>query len=471
MSMVLSFLGGAAKQLTTDIEQAEENAREDAKLGFSALYKRYEENAKSNRELTSKMNEDEQWVKTNYNNATPEQVAALVGNPVALEALKKTDDPYKIDLDNYIKIAQGNESPAVQAERIQALPSMVGKIKESMSTKMEAPKNRSPLGGLISDFGETSYDSTMGRLAKSQGMSLKDLQATSRNQRTNTGAKFDMSTLAKAPDSVEDMVKTANVARVQAKQKFGEGSDEYKTATQAYVDISKEIDKVDKGLTARADRLGIAILDETDPAKKKSLQSELKTTQQAIKSHKEATSTSAERGDDKPKKYSVISRSIDDFVNTRMKEDKGFDWKKYVDFKTFTDPASGETITSRTQKAGLDEQAQRELFAKERELTAQALTTNGYVVNGKPRYSEVAEIMNNRNITPQSFGAPAPAPVATPAPAPTAAPAAAPAPAQPATAQPAKVVSVAKVQEQAKANNVPYEEAAAAARKQGYTIR
>jgi hypothetical protein len=39
MGMVLSFLGGAAKQLTTDIEQAEQNAREDAKLGISVMKK------------------------------------------------------------------------------------------------------------------------------------------------------------------------------------------------------------------------------------------------------------------------------------------------------------------------------------------------------------------------------------------------------------------------------------------------
>jgi FeS assembly ATPase SufC len=175
----------------------------------------------------------------------------------------------------------------------------------------------------------------------------------------------------------------------------------------------------------------IAILDETDPIAKKALQSELKITQQAIKQHKEATTTRDERGDDKPKTYGVISRSVDDFVNTRMREDKGFDWRKYVDFKTFTDPATGQTITSRTQKANLSDEQQRELFAKERELTAQALVTNGYVVNGKPRYNEVAEIMNNRGITPQSFGAP----VATPTPVPTAAPSApatAPAPATPA---------------------------------------
>jgi hypothetical protein len=239
--------------------------------------------------------------------------------------------------------------------------------------------------------------------------------------------------LETTPDSVEDMVKAANVARVQAKQKFGEDSVEYKTANETFTSLSSEIEKTDKGLDARANRLNIAILDETDPIAKKALQSELKITQQAIKQHKEATTTRAEKGEDKPKTYGVISRSVDDFVNTRMREDKGFDWRKYVDFKTFTDPATGQTITSRTQKANLSDEQQRELFAKERELTAQALVTNGYVVNGKPRYNEVAEIMNNRGITPQSFGAP----VATPTPVPTAAPSApatapAPAPATPA---------------------------------------
>lgn len=242
MGMVLSFLGGASKQLTTDIEQAEQNAREDAKLGFSALYKRYEENSKANRELTSKMDEDKLWVKTNYANATPEQVAALVGNPVALEALKKTDDPYKIDLTNYIKIAQGNESPAVQAERIQALPSLVGKIKESISSKMETPKNRSPLGSLINDFGETSYDSTMGRLAKSQGMSMADLQATSRTQRTNTGATFDMSKL-EPPKTLNQQTEKAQVQLVDAlrsgdEAKIDAAKTELKYFTKAKAEMS-----------------------------------------------------------------------------------------------------------------------------------------------------------------------------------------------------------------------------------------
>jgi hypothetical protein len=465
---LLSFVGGAAKQFVISAEQAEEDAKQMAKSSFNGLYKRYEENAESNRELTNKMKAEKQYIETVWQNATPEQVNELLANPVALEAIKKTKNPSSVDLNNYIRIIKGNESKAVGAERAAALGPLVEKVKAAM--RPAEPTGGSPLGALYRDMGKKRMESDMAQFAKAQGVSLEEMQQSAKIARPVGSATFDMGVLQEAPDSVEDMVKTANVARVQAKQKFGEGSAEYKAANETFTSLSGEIEKTDKGLDARANRLNVAILDETDPAKKKALQSELNITQQAIKQHKEATSTRAEKGEDKPKTYGVISRSVDDFVNTRMREDKGFEWRKYVDFKTFTDPATGQTITSRTQKANLSDEQQRELFAKERELTAQALVTNGYVVNGKPRYNEVAEIMNNRGITPQSFGAPATAPAAAPvAPATPASSPTAPAPAP--TAQPTKVVSAAKVAEQAKTNNVTYEQAAAEARKQGYTIR
>jgi hypothetical protein len=471
---LLSFVGGAAKQFVTSAEQAEEDAKQMAKSSFNGLYKRYEENAESNRELTNKMKAEKQYIETVWQNATPEQVNELLANPVALEAIKKTKNPSSVDLNNYIRVIKGNESKAVGAERAAALGPLVEKVKAAMQPA--EPAGGSPLGAFYRDMGKKRMESDMAQFAKAQGVSLEEMQQSAKIARPVGSATFDMGVLQEAPDSVEDMVKTANVARVQAKQKFGEGSAEYKAANETFTSLSGEIEKTDKGLDARANRLNVAILDETDPAKKKALQSELKITQRAIQQHKEATSTRAEKGEDKPKTYGVISRSVDDFVNTRMREDKGFEWRKYVDFKTFTDPATGQTITSRTQKANLSDEQQRELFAKERELTAQALVTNGYVVNGRPRYSEVAEIMNNKGITPKSFGAPAapatPAAIPTaPAAAPTA-PAAAPtAPAAAPTAQPTKTVSAAKVAEQAKANNVTYEQAAAEARKQGYTIR
>jgi hypothetical protein len=462
MSKLLAFLGGAAEGLSSEIEKAEKSAKEEAMLRVKKLSESYEETRKSNRELTNELKAEKDWITTTYSNATPEQVAYLQSSPAALQALKKMKDPTKISLSDVISIASGNESNAVIADRITAMPEVADKVAAAVKNQY-----RSGLGGFIDRVGEGAGETAERRFARAMGSDIDTLRDTKPMQRPTQAGTFDVArTLETTPDSVEDMVKAANVARVQAKQKFGEGSVEYKTANETFTSLSGEIEKTDKGLDARANRLNIAILDETDPAKKKALQSELKITQQAIKQHKEATSTRDEKGEDKPKTYGVISRSVDDFVNTRMREDKGFDWRKYVDFKTFTDPATGQTITSRTQKANLSDEQQRELFAKERELTAQALVTNGYVVNGKPRYNEVAEIMNNRGITPQSFGAapPAPAAPAAPTPAPTT-PAAIP------TAQPTKTVSAAKVAEQAKANNVTYEQAAAEARKQGYTIR
>jgi hypothetical protein len=423
MSKLLSFLGGAAKGFIEEVDKSEKYGRETALAQMKQLAENYEKTREENSKLTNELKGVEQWTKTVYgNDATPEQIAFLQGNPVAFEALKKLDNPTKFRLNDIISIVSGNESKAVGAQRVAELPELTDKVSKAIKSK----------GFFAREFeaAETRAASTAERqFERTFGTSAETMRAALPMQRPSVEGTFDMAkVLEKTPSSVEDMVKAAAVARVQAKQKFGEDSVEYKTANETFTSLSGEIEKTDKGLDARANRLNIAILDETDPAKKKALQSELKITQQAIKQHKEATTTRAERGDDKPKTYGVISRSVDDFVNTRMREDKGFDWRKYVDFKTFTDPATGQTITSRTQKANLSDEQQRELFAKERELTAQALVTNGYVVNGKPRYNEVAEIMNNRGITPQSFGAAPPAPAAPAAPAaPTPAPTTAPA--------------------------------------------
>lgn len=425
MAMFLSFLGGAARQLTTDIEKAEENAREDAKLGFSALYKRYEENSKANRELTSKMAEDEQWIKTNYESATPEQIAALVGNPVALEALKKTDDPYKIDLNNYIKIAQGNESPAVQAERIQALPSFVGKIKESMSSKMAPTEGKSPIGSLIKDFGDTSFESTTNRLAKSQGLSMADLQATSRMARPTTAAKFDMAATEQFK-SVEDIAKAAQLDRFQAEQKFGKDSDQYKAANAKFTAASNEIVRADKKLEDRRDRLEIQRQDSKgDPALIAALTKEIDGLNADIKARREATSTNRERagtGEDKIT-YAKAKTRIEDYMNTDMTANKGLGWRKHVEDKVVTDPATGKTITIPGKKVGLTPEQEKEYIDGMNQARMQGLKDLGLVTEkGQAVNNEVKSLM-----TAYGFGRPAasaqPAPAASPTTQPTATPA------------------------------------------------
>lgn len=401
MSKLLAFLGGAAEGLSTEIEKAEKSAKEEAMLRVKKLSESYEETKKANRELTNSLNAEKDWIKTTYSDATPEQIAYLQGSPAALQALKKMKDPTKISLSDVISIASGNESNAVIDERITAMPEVADKVSSAIKNQY-----RAGLGGVIDRIAEGTGETSERRFARAMGSDIETLQNTKLMQRPTATGTFDMAkTLAETPNSVEDMVKAANVTRVQAKQKFGENSPEYKAASQAYTDISKEIDKTDKGLQARADRLNIAVMDEQDPITKKALQKDLQSTQQAIKDHKEATSTRAERrmGDSVDKtKLSGIQKSVGDFVNTRMREDKGFDWAKHVDFKEIPLPDGGVYVST-TVKSTLSPEKQREVFEKIRMLEADALKTNGYIIAGAPRTEYVKEFINNRNIPTQYY--------------------------------------------------------------------
>jgi hypothetical protein len=413
MSMILSFLGGAAGQLTSDIEQAEKNSREDAKLGFAALTKRYEENAKANRELTNSMEADKQWITTTYENATPAQIAALVGNPVALEALKKTNDPYKIDLNNYIKIAQGNESPAVQAERIQALPALTKQVATNMEEKMGQSKG-SPIGGLIRDFGDTEYEATMGRMAKSQGMSMADLQATSRMQRPTTGAKFNMAATDQ-PKDVEEIIKTAQVDRFQAEQRFGKDSDQYKAANDKVVAASSAIAKTDKSLDERLNQRLIAFQDETDPAKKEALKKQIGQLQTAIRLNKEAVSTRREReGEPEKATYSKTKNLMEDYLNTRMIEDRGLSWRKFMEPKQIKDPDTGQVIVRLEKKVGLSPEQEQIVAEGMKQIRVQGLKELGLVTeSGAPRNPAVKDIVTTYGLNAAAARQPT-APAATP---------------------------------------------------------
>lgn len=197
----LSFAGGAAKQFVSSTEQAEQDAKEMAKLGFSSLYKRYEENAVANRDLTNKMKEEKQYIETVWQNATPEQVNELLANPVALEAIKKTKNPSSIDLNNYIRVIKGNESKAVGAERAAALPDVVEKVKAAMQPA--SAEGGSPLGALFRDVGNQRMESDMGKYAKGMGLTLDQLRSGQKVTRPAGSAKFDMAALEKPTDLKE----------------------------------------------------------------------------------------------------------------------------------------------------------------------------------------------------------------------------------------------------------------------------
>ena len=244
----------------------------------------------------------------------------------------------------------------------------------------------------------------------------------------------------KKPTSVEDAYNMSQLDMMNAQRDKGVDSPEFKQA-KANRDLANTyLTSVSETLGKRADRLRNELLDVgADAAKKKQLTDEIARVENSMKAHSLAISTKDSNSDaDKKKTYNAIKTSVDDFVNTRMREDEGASWRKYVDFKT-TKMEDGTTYVSRTQKAEMPPEEQRKMFAAERTLAKQALVSNGYVSpTGVPLYNAVAEIMNNRNIKFDQVE-----PAATPAATPAARPAATPAPlTTPATAAASTVVKV-----------------------------
>jgi hypothetical protein len=410
MSKLLSFVAGAAEGFSEMIDKSEKSAKEEAALRVRRLMDNHKEVMESNLKLENELKAEEGWIKTYFSNATPEQVAYLQSNPAALQALKKMPDPTKVgELGNVIKIAAANEAASVTQDQLTALPAVANEVAARVKEKA---RSTGFFRGLADEAGERVGITTERSLARGLGTTVEQMESIKRTARPSVEGAFDVAkTLEKTPESVEDMVKTANVARVQAKQKFGEGSAEYKAANETFTSLSNEIEKTDKGLDARANRLNIAVLDEQDPVKKKALQSELNSTQQAIKDHKEATSTRAEKaaGSAPAAKATLnsVQKSVAMFVDSRMRQDKGFDWAKHVDFKEIPLPDGGVYVST-TVKATLPPEKQREVFEKIRMLEADALKTNGYVVAGAPRNDAVKEFINNKNIPAEYYSGRAP---------------------------------------------------------------
>ena len=204
----------------------------------------------------------------------------------------------------------------------------------------------------------------------------------------------------KQPTSVEDAYNMSQLDMMNAQRDKGVDSPEYKQA-KANRDLANTyLTSVSETLGKRADRLRNELLDVgDDAAKKKQLTNEIARVENSMKAHSLAISTKDSNSDaDKKKTYNAIKTSVDDFVNTRMRDEEGASWRKYVDFKTIK-MEDGTTYVSRTQKAEMPIEEQRKMFAAERTLAKQALVSNGYVSpTGVPLYNAVAEVMNNRNI-------------------------------------------------------------------------
>jgi hypothetical protein len=239
---LLSFFGGAAKQFVTSAEQAEEDAKQMAKASFNGLYKRYEENAEANRELTNKMNVEKQYIETMWKNATPEQVNELLANPVALEAIKKTKNPSSVDLNNYIRVIKGNESKALGAERAAILPEIVEKVKASLEP---AEATGSPIGALFRGIGKKRMETDMEKYARGMGMTLEQLRSSEKIARPTGSATFDMGVLQE-PKGFKELKDQAQVELLNAKESNDPKAVNVASERLARINTIEEIGKVEK---------------------------------------------------------------------------------------------------------------------------------------------------------------------------------------------------------------------------------
>lgn len=213
MSKLLAFLGGAAEGLTEEIGKAEKSAKEDAILRIKKLSENFEKTKEENKTLQNSLKAEEDWIKTTYSNATPEQIAFLQSSPAALQALKKMKDPTRISLSDVIAITSNNESNAVVADRITALPEVADKVGNAIKSAM--PAYRSGLGGFIDRVAEGTGDTTAKRLARATGVDIQTMEALKPLQRPTVAGTFDMAAL-EPPKTLTEQTDQAQLDLVDA---------------------------------------------------------------------------------------------------------------------------------------------------------------------------------------------------------------------------------------------------------------
>jgi hypothetical protein len=422
MSKLLSFVAGAAKGFSEMVDASEKSAKEEAALRVSRLMATHKEVMESNLKLENELKAEEGWIKTYFSNATPEQIQFLQANPPALQAIKSMDNPTQLgDLGNIIKIANANKAASVTQDQITQLPIVAAEVTSRLKEKA---RSTGFFRNLADEAGERVGITTERSLARGLGTTVEQMESIKRTARPSIEGTFDVAkTLEKTPSSVEDMVKTANVARVQAKQKFGEGSAEYKAANETFTSLSGEIKKAETKLEDRRDRLEIERNDnKDDPILVAALTKEINGINADIKARREATSTKSERagtgGSADAITYSKAKTRVEDYMNTDMITNKGLGWRKYVEEKVVTDPATGKSITIPGKKVGLNPEQEKEYIEGMTQARMQGLKDLGLVTEkGQPINNEVKSLMTAYGLN---------RPTQTPAPTQTTAPAQAP---------------------------------------------
>lgn len=424
-----SFVAGAAENITETLREDEKQAAISATYGVKALKETYDKVQAENRSLETELSKNVRFLKENDATATEAQLFAAATNKTymsaAMEAAKANPGSFRVA--DVVKIKEDNPSMQTAMERIKTyttIPavSQAARRSEGIPTTIEAKdEGLFGLGTLRSRAAGRAGSKAEEQTAKAMGVSIDQLRAAGEFKRPEitTGAEFDFTSMQKQPANAKDIKDKLDVEEILAAQKFGENSPE-RLAVKKQKDFVESLDvKVDKTQDARAERLMLEKLDTKDPARIKEIDTDLKGIRESIKNHKKLTTIADPK--EKEATYNAMKTDVSDYVNTRMRDVKGTKWRNMVEFKTFTDEATGKTITSKTNKVDMTPEQQQEMFAAERKLTAQALKDNGYVLpDGTPRTPVAERLMRNFNITANDLVVGASPPVATEQPLPMA---------------------------------------------------
>jgi hypothetical protein len=249
--MLLSFLGGAAQGITSEIDKAEKSAKEEAMLRVKNMYATYEKVKEDNLSLTNSLKAEADWIKTYYPSATPEQVLFLQGSPAVLQGLKKMDDPTKIDLSTAINIsATGNKANSSIIKDVQAFPDVADKVTSAVKAASTTTAYRSGLGGVFDRIGEGAGNTAANRYARMLGTDVQTMQALKPLQRPTQEGTFDATVLRK-PEAFKDIKDQAQVELLNAQESNDPKAINAASEKIARITTNESLGKVEKKTDAQ----------------------------------------------------------------------------------------------------------------------------------------------------------------------------------------------------------------------------
>lgn len=281
--------------------------------------------------------------------------------------------------------------------------------------------------------------------AAPQPVAPEQMQAALGDTRGFLGARTGVS--AGRAEKIAGALGAGSAAELLAYERMGPVSAEPLMDMAARIN-TREFGPIYKTLEEKAQRLLVMIGEAKNEDIKARLQGQLEQTQEAILGHALSTSTKKE---DEPKAVATITSSVDRAVRERLETKYGrniFSEEKVIDL------GNGQTYVTRGIRTDVSPEVEQQIMADRRKFAFDALKNNGYLdEDNQPVYQNVNEVMYNLGLR---GGLPKRVDMAPPG-------AAAPAGSQ-------QTRTRAQVEAVAKARNVPYEAAKAAAEAQGIRV-